>query len=214
MKDNKTGSILLQGTSENGLHPLHFHQLSTNKLKDFTAFLGVKTSDMIWHHRLGHPSESIFCYLHSHQHLPVSGPIDKSQVYESCQLGKSKQLPFSESSRVSTSPLELIHSDVWTSPVPSMSGCRFYVIFVDDFNRFTWLYPIINKSEVFNYFVKFKLLVEKLFSTSIKQLQTDNGGEYTSSQFKNFLVQHGIFIVSLVHIPLSKMALLKGNIDT
>jgi len=73
-----------------------------------------------------------------------------------------------------------------------MSGCRFYVIFVDDFSRFTWLYPLINKSEVFSYFVKFKLLVEKQFSTSIKQFQTDNGGEYTSTQFKHFLEKHGI----------------------
>jgi transposase InsO family protein len=55
------------------------------------------------------------------------------------------------------------------------------------------LYPIINESEVFNYFVKFKLLVEKQLSTSIKQLQTDIKGENTSSQFKNFLVQHEIF---------------------
>jgi hypothetical protein len=74
-----------------------------------------------------------------------------------------------------------------------MSGCRFYVIFVDDFSRFTWLYPLSNKSEVFNHIVKFKLLVEKQFSTSIKQFQTDNGGEYTSAQFKHFLDQHGIF---------------------
>lgn len=53
--------------------------------------------------------------------------------------------------------------------------------------------PLINKSEVFNSFVKFKLFVEKQFSTVIKQFQTDNGGEYTSLQFKNFLTQHGIF---------------------
>jgi hypothetical protein len=192
VKDNKTGSILLQGPSENGLYPLHFHHASANK-KDFTAFLGVKTTDMVWHHQLGHPSESVFSHLLSHHQLPVSGPSNKTWVCEPCQLGKSKQLLFSASSRVSTSPLELIHSDVWTSPVPSMSGCRFYVIFVDDFSQFTWLYPLINKSEVFNSFVKFKLFVEKQFSTIIKQFQTDNGGEYTSLQFKNFLTQHGIF---------------------
>jgi hypothetical protein len=58
-----------------------------------------------------------------------------------------------------------------------MSGCRFYIIFVDDFSRFTWLYPRINKSEMFNYFVKFKLLVEKQFFTGIKHLQTGNGSE-------------------------------------
>jgi len=39
------------------------------------------------------------------------------------------------------------------------------------------LYPRINKSEMFNYFVKFKLLVEKQFFTGIKHLQTGNGSE-------------------------------------
>jgi len=76
--------------------------------------------------------------------------------------------------------------------VSSLSGCRFYVVFVDDYNRYYWLYPIINKSDVFNYFVKFKLLAEKQFLTPIKQFQSDNGGEYASNQFKDFVSQHGI----------------------
>jgi hypothetical protein len=126
------------------------------------------------------------------QHLPLCGPVNKHSVCESCQLGKSKQLPFSLSSRWTKSPLELIHSDVWTSPVPSLSGCRFYVVFIDDYSRYFWLYPIINKSDIFQCFVKFKLLVEKQFSAVIKQFQSDNGGEYTSNQFKPFLSQNGI----------------------
>jgi hypothetical protein len=40
---------------------------------------------------------------------------------------------------------------------------------------------------VYECFVKFKLLVEKQFSSSIKQLQSDGGGEYTSSFFQAFL---------------------------
>jgi transposase InsO family protein len=93
---------------------------------------------------------------------------------------------------VSTGPLELIHSDVWTFPVSSLSGCKFYVLFIDDYNRFTWLYPILNKSDVYQCFVKFKLLAENIFSTKIKQFQYDNGGEYVSNQFKHFLTQNGI----------------------
>jgi transposase InsO family protein len=82
---------------------------------------------------------------------------------------------------------------VWTSPIPSLSGCKYYVLFVDDYSRFAWLYPLLNKSDVYQCFVKFTLLVENLFSSKIKQLQTDNGGEYTSAHFKQFLAQHGIF---------------------
>jgi transposase InsO family protein len=82
---------------------------------------------------------------------------------------------------------------VWTSPISSLSGCKYYVLFVDDYSRFTWLYPLLNKSDVYQCFVKFTLLVENLFSSKIKQLQTNNGGEYTSALFKQFLAQHGIF---------------------
>jgi hypothetical protein len=192
VKDNMTGTVLLQGPSENGLYPIHLHQLQANKLKEFSAFIGVKTTDMVWHQRLGHPSNAVFLRVLSSQHLPLSGPVNKHSVCESCQLGKSKQLLFSLSSRCTKFPLELIHSNVWTSPVSSSSGCRFYVVFVDDYSRYSWLYPIINKSDVFQCFLKFKFLVEKQFSAIIKQFQSDNGGEYTSNQFKHFLTQHGI----------------------
>jgi len=102
----------------------------------------------------------------------------------SCQLGKSKQLPFSDSLRESTTPLELIHSDVWSTFTPSLSGCRYYVIFIDDYTRFCWLSSISHKSNVYSTFVNFKLLVEKQFNYTIKQFQSDNRGEYCSTIFK------------------------------
>jgi len=154
VKDNLTGIMLLQGLSENGLYPISLHRLQSslqsNKLKGFAAFVGVKTSDMVWHQRLGHPSNAVFHRVMSIQQLHVCGSLKTLNVCESCQLGKSKQQPFSSSSRCTKSPLELIHSNVWTSPVSSMSGCHFYVIFVDDYSRYSWLYPIINKSDFFN----------------------------------------------------------------
>jgi hypothetical protein len=192
VNDNLTGRVLLQGPSENGLYPIPLHQKSLNKWKGFAAYVGVKTTNLVWHQRLGHPSSFVVQHLLKNQNLPYIGSFDKSRVCEACQLGKSKQLPFGNSTRCTLGPLELIHSDVWTSPIPSLSGCRYYVIFVDDYSRFTWLYPLSSKSEVYGCFVKFKLLVENLFSTKIKKFQSDNGGEYTSHQFKHFLSQNGI----------------------
>jgi hypothetical protein len=193
VKDNQTGMVLLHGPCENGLYPIPLNRKSMNKVKGFTALLGVKTSYMVWHQRLGHPSDFVIGHLVSHHKLPILGVMNKNKVCEACQLGKSKQLPFMDSTRISEFPLDLIHSDVWTSPVPSLSGCKFYVIFIDDFSRFSWLYPILNKSDVFQCFIKFKLLVEKQFSREIKQIQTDNGGEYTSIHFKKILSTNGIF---------------------
>jgi hypothetical protein len=172
VQDNLTEVVLLQGPSDNGLHPIPLYSLKSkhlNQWKGLTAHLGVKTSYMVWHQRLGNPSPAVFQQLLKNQHLPLSGLIDRTRVCESCQLGKSKQLPFFESNWVSTKPLELIHSDVWTSSIASLSGCKFYVLFIDDYSRFTWLYPILNKSDVYASFVKFKLFAENLFSTTIKQ---------------------------------------------
>jgi hypothetical protein len=53
-----------------------------------------------------------------------------------CQLGKHVRLPFSSSMSSSKSPFELIHCDVWTSPVISVSGFKYYLVLLDDFTHF------------------------------------------------------------------------------
>lgn len=65
-------------------------------------------------------------------------------------------------------------------------------MFIDDYSCFTWMYPLPQKSDIFMCFIKFKGLVENIFSCKIKQFQTDNGGEYLSNNFKQFLKTHGI----------------------
>jgi len=118
--------------------------------------VGVKVSSSTWHCRLGHPSMDILHRVISNFSLPVSDSINKKTVCVSCQLGKSRQLPFSDSSRESTAPLELIYSNVWSNSTPSLSGCRYYVIFIDDFTRFVgcflfqinpmFILPLLNSS--------------------------------------------------------------------
>ncbi len=102
----------------------------------------------------------------------------------------------------SSACLELVHSDIWTSPVSSSSGFRYYILFVDDHSKFTWLYSMHHKQEAFVCFTIFKAHVENLFSTTIKILHIDNGGEFTSKQFTTFLQANGIFLgLSRPHTP-------------
>ena len=50
-----------------------------------------------------------------------------------CQLGKQSALPFNNSESISNSIFELIHSNIWgPSPVVSISGSRYFVVFIDD----------------------------------------------------------------------------------
>jgi hypothetical protein len=89
--------------------------------------------------------------------------------------------------------LELIHSDV-CGPMPSssISGYVYYVSFIDDYSRKTWVYFLKSKDEVFNKFKEFKALIENLSERKIKILRSDNGGEYTSKEFVNFCKDVGI----------------------
>ena len=67
---------------------------------------------------------------------------------------------------------------MWTSPIYSVDDFKYYIIFVDHFTKYTWLYPIKHKSDSLQTFIRFQKLVENFFQLKIKQFFSDNGGEY------------------------------------
>jgi histone deacetylase 1/2 len=99
-------------------------------------------------------------------------------VCDACQRAKSHQLPYPKSTSISNHPLELVFSDVWGPAPDSASRHKYYVSFVDDYSKFTWIYLLKFKSEVFQKFRDFQNLVERLFDRKILSVQTDWGGEY------------------------------------
>jgi hypothetical protein len=78
---------------------------------------------------------------------------NKNSVCDVCQQGKSHQLPYPKSSSVSTSPLELVFSDVWGPAPASVGRFKYYTRFIDDYSKFTWIYLLKNMSDVFQKFV-------------------------------------------------------------
>ena len=64
--------------------------------------------------------------------------------------------------------------------------------FIDDYSRFTWIYFLRTKAEVLTVFRSFVAYIETQFSTTIKVLRSDNGGEYMSHDFQAFLQKKGI----------------------
>jgi hypothetical protein len=103
----------LEGRSENGLYPLQLGRNSHKGTKLFTAFVGIKTSSLVWHFRLGHPALKVVNHVVKDNVLHVSSfNFKKTSSCVACQLGKGRKQPFYASNRVSHQPLELIHSDV------------------------------------------------------------------------------------------------------
>lgn len=69
---------------------------------------------------------------------------------------------------------------------------RYYVLFIDDCTKYTWLFPMKNKSEVSSHFQRFVIYIQNQFSTTIKCFRSDGGGEYKSKSVTEFLATNGI----------------------
>ena len=142
---------------------------------------------------MGHPHSRLLQVLYSKKVLNISSWLNKNSICTGCQLGKRCKLSFYDSKNHCQFPLEKIHCDIWgPAPIFSMLHFKYYVIFVDDCTRYTWLFPLKHKSDFYECFLKFQKLVENQFERKIKIFQSDRGGEFTSNLFTNHLAQCGI----------------------
>jgi GAG-pre-integrase domain len=110
--------------------------------------------DKFWHKRIEHPSDKILKYLFGFSKLNCSS-------CEICNLGKHTKLPFKLSNCNSNEPFVLVHLDVWGPiHIDSYNGYKYFMIFIADFSKATWLYLVKNKSEVLSHFQEFFNFVE------------------------------------------------------
>ena len=74
----------------------------------------------------------------------------------------------------------------------SKGGAKYFLTFIDDYSSYSWIYPLKRKDQVIEKFVQWKTLVEKSSGKKLKTIRMDNGGEFTSTQFDDYLNAKGI----------------------
>ena len=170
---------------------LHLPPVTPISVAAVTVAISSLPSLALWHSRLGHASSSRVQQLASKGLL---GSVSEDNFdYTSCQLGKQPALPFNNSESISNSIFELIHSNVWgPSPVASISGSRYFVIFIDDYSRYSWIFPMKSRSEILQIYSNFTKMVETQFFKRIKTFRSDNTLEYTQYAFQALLHSYGI----------------------
>ena len=113
--------------------------------------------------------------------------IEQVDTCKGCALGKYTKSSFHERDSRVEDILERVHLDVCGPfSTASMAKHRYYVIFSDDYSRKCQIFFIQKKDQTFTKFCDVKALVEKESGKKVKALQSDNGGEYVSNEFKNF----------------------------
>ncbi|RVW12248.1 Retrovirus-related Pol polyprotein from transposon TNT 1-94 [Vitis vinifera] len=81
--------------------------------------------------------------------------------------------------------------NLFPSKVPTLSGSRWFVTFIDDCTIMTWLCLMKTKDEVNLLFQKFHKVIETQYNAKVRVLRSDNGGEYQSSDLQKYLEGHG-----------------------
>ena len=113
------------------------------------------------------------------------------------------QLSFSVSNKRVTAPFALVHSNLWgPAPIQSSTGFKYYLVLVDEFTKFTWVYLLKHKSDTLQVFTDFHAMIQTQFSLPLQVLRTDCGGEFTSNKFNQLCATKGIVHqVSCPHTP-------------
>nr|CAN63642.1 hypothetical protein VITISV_038695 [Vitis vinifera] len=137
VQDQVTGEPIAKGPKVGRLFPLFL------PVPNFSPLSSIKSFAC-------HPNTQILSHVLNSDLPSNKDRYSSSLECDSCKLGKSKTLPFPLHASRASHCFDLIHSDAWgPSPVSSHEKFKYYVTFIDDHSRFTWVYFLRSKSEVF-----------------------------------------------------------------
>lgn len=188
VKDLHTRVALFRSDSTGDLYPLRPSPPCSATPQSFSVTVDT------WHARLGHPGRDVQQRIL--QFFPFTCTPSSSHSCHACRIGKHVRLPFSESLSISTVPFQLVHCDLWTSPIPSNSGLKYYLVVLDDFYHYTWTFPLRRESDVPTTLINFHAYVRTQFNLpiQIQCLQTDNGREFDNGVPRSFFSSQGIIL--------------------
>ncbi|CAI7924802.1 unnamed protein product [Closterium sp. NIES-54] len=164
----------------------------------------VAHETLLWHHRLGHPSLPRLRGMASHalvSGLPKSLPPlppGPAPTCVPCVEGRQRAAPHSSFSPTEA-PLQTLHMDVWgPARVRGQGHERYFLLVVDDYSRYTTVFPLRNKGEVTEVLIDSirgaRHQLSEIFGSDLPvlRLHSDRGGEFSSDLLRAFCRLEGI----------------------
>jgi hypothetical protein len=132
-KNEELSSTIVIGVREGGLYKLPGHIQAL-------VHASVSPSEP-WHQRFGHLHYKALLGLQKMVRGMPTLHFEHDGICRGCVLGKNIKKSIPNSNTRSKGILDLIHSDT-CGPMssPSLNGCLYYVIFIDDFSRKSWIF--------------------------------------------------------------------------
>ncbi|CAI7811768.1 unnamed protein product [Closterium sp. NIES-54] len=154
---------------------------------------------VLWHHRMGHPSISRLRAMSS-QHLVLGLPRVLPSLLpllappcSPCVEVRLRATPHSSSLCPATEPFETLHLDVWgPASCPGPERESFFLVVVDDYSRYTTVFPLAKKSDVTSTLIRWLLTTADTRDRRVSCLHSDRGGEFRSGILAGFCREQGI----------------------
>ncbi|CAI7918892.1 unnamed protein product [Closterium sp. NIES-53] len=160
---------------------------------------------LLWHHRLGHPSLPRLRGMASR--VLVSGlprslpplPLGPAPSCVPCVKGRQRAAPHSSKFPPTEAPLQTLHMDVWgPARVRGQGHERYFLLVVDDYSRYTTVFPLRSKGEVTEVLIDWiraaRLRLRESFGSDfpVLRLHSDRGEEFSSALLGAFCRAQGI----------------------
>ncbi|MCH96509.1 serine/threonine protein kinase SRPK1, partial [Trifolium medium] len=186
-------STVFKGKRKGNVYKINLSDLTEQRV---LCLLTLSDEKWVWHKRLGHANWRLLSKL-SKLDLVRGLPVLKyhsDALCGPCQKGKIVQTSFQSKNIVSTSrTLELLHIDLF-GPVStaSINGCKYGLVIVDDYSRWTWVRFLRTKNEAYDEFSIFCTQIQNEKDLKILKVRSDHGGEFKNDPFETFCENHGI----------------------
>jgi hypothetical protein len=120
--------------------------------------------------------------------------FERNLVCAPCRHGKMIAVSHSSVNTVMTErPGQLVYMDtVDPSRVRSLGGKWYVFVIVDDYSRYSWVFFMERKDEVFECFRSLTLRLNNELRNCLKVIHSDNGTEFRNTSFDQFCLEHGV----------------------
>ena len=106
---------------------------------------------------------------------------------EACNQAKIIKRPHKNVER-NTELLEVIHTDLCEFEGKLIrGGNKYFITFIDDFDKYAYVYLLKNKSDAYEKFKEFLRGFENQCGRKIKRFRSDRGRKYESIEFNSFV---------------------------
>jgi transposase InsO family protein len=181
-------SIAFKGVLDGQLYLVDFND---NKAELDTCLIAKTNMGWLWHCRLAHVGMKNLHKLLKGEHIfgLTNVHFERDRICSACQAGKKVGVHHPHKNIMTTDrPLELLHMDLFGSiAYISIGGSKYYLVVVDDYSRFTWVFFLQEKSQTQDTSKIFLRRAQNEFRFRIKKIRSDIGTKFKNSQIEGFL---------------------------